>query len=1082
MEAIARELKQFNFPEIIVELYKARKTGTLIVYTGDVTKKVYFDRGNAVFAASTDEDERLGETLIKLGKITLEQYEESVRILKETGKRQGSILVELGYLAPRDLVLGVKSQVREIIYSLFQIEDADFEFNESELPTREVITLQMGIGNLLYEGIKRIGNVVRIKRSIPQMDAVLELCHESERHFPDIILSQKDKVMLSMIDGEKTVKDLIDSTPAATFEAMKTISVLLVAGFVRVKERKRSNSALDIPSTASDPSVPADRNDGESFEDRVANFFADLYARAPHEILGIHEGSDTKSVEETYHQLVREFHPDHALESSDPLMLDKLLAITEAVQHAYDLLKDDISRQSYFHRLSRETEGKRVEEWQESGEPFGSSAEGSETYPPDDEPVEPDIGERRHDVLLNGFSLDEPPAFPDYTFEEQCEGIVAVGKEDSDISLTPESGPFGAYGGEGAPREGEYAHTPDNVSGEVSDERCSGFNNDQSTLSWEESSAIEGRAEGTEEGDTGDQAVEPVVTDEGADSESYGMPAPLSQNDENERPETGINAPERRRHKRYKVRDARMSGEMVCLREAQIVDMSVSGIALKVDKQLRVGREYLLNLQGNGSVITVKAEVVRSTLIESKVSQSGDVVPLYLVGMAFRNINDEVRENLEEFINTRKIEEKRTGNGKERDGSEAQARFRVDAATTVLDLKTRCEVKVLSLCGMLIESQNTAGINDTLRMTISLAHGRNVDISGRVVSCRALPHRGERYEIAIEFMEFSGDGKEILREFLDSIDRESVMRGGIEGRETEIVNSVARLERDVGEQPPLQDETHSETGSTVDGESVTFGITHDRLIELTEEIKTLIAEFREEVAKLRAVTSGKDVVIPETRDLRGAVTAPRSEVSERDSSLPSDEVWQDAFVDIPETVEKYLAEEPAERSSEMNADVPRARRAPKKKRLWYILVPVLFLMAAGVSFFFISLPDGQKAVVERARPIGGTAVTSGVEPQRSGPSSPDAAKTPPAVAPGVALHTVSLIASDTTWVSATFDEKTTKEMLLRPGDRISWTVKRNVSLVIGNAAGVKVVFDGQEIVLPGGKGKVVRTRLPQSAH
>src|SRR4030042_502853 len=179
MNAIEKEIKKFHFPQILVDLHRNQKTGTLTVNTDDVTKKVYMEKGNAVFASSTDEDERLGETLIKLGKITIEQYDRSVELLKETGKRQGTILVELGYLTPKDLVLGVKSQVREIIYSLFEVEDAEYEFDEGQLPTREVITLQMSMGNLVYEGMKRIHNVVRIKREMPAMNAVLKSNEDS---------------------------------------------------------------------------------------------------------------------------------------------------------------------------------------------------------------------------------------------------------------------------------------------------------------------------------------------------------------------------------------------------------------------------------------------------------------------------------------------------------------------------------------------------------------------------------------------------------------------------------------------------------------------------------------------------------------------------------------------------------------------------------------------------------------------------------------------------------------------------------------------------------------------------------------
>lgn len=232
MKTIGKELKKFNFPRILIDLHRNRGTGTLTIDTGDVTKQVYIDKGKVVFASSTDEDDRLGEMLIKLGKITMEQYERSVELLKETGKKQGAILVELGYLTPKDMVVGIKAQIREIVYSLFQVNYAEYEIDEGQLLTREVITLQMSMGNLIYEGTKRINNVVRIKRDMPDMNAVLKLNEDTESFFQDIVLSTQEKVMLAMIDGTKTVKELIDGTSTATFEAMKTLFILYVAGFI----------------------------------------------------------------------------------------------------------------------------------------------------------------------------------------------------------------------------------------------------------------------------------------------------------------------------------------------------------------------------------------------------------------------------------------------------------------------------------------------------------------------------------------------------------------------------------------------------------------------------------------------------------------------------------------------------------------------------------------------------------------------------------------------------------------------------------------------------------------------------------
>jgi Domain of unknown function (DUF4388) len=56
MKTVEKELKNFNFPEILIDKHRNRKTGTLTVDTSDVIKKVYLDKGKAVFASSTDED------------------------------------------------------------------------------------------------------------------------------------------------------------------------------------------------------------------------------------------------------------------------------------------------------------------------------------------------------------------------------------------------------------------------------------------------------------------------------------------------------------------------------------------------------------------------------------------------------------------------------------------------------------------------------------------------------------------------------------------------------------------------------------------------------------------------------------------------------------------------------------------------------------------------------------------------------------------------------------------------------------------------------------------------------------------
>src|SRR5512135_2283303 len=191
-------IKDVSLVKLLVFLNRNRKTGTLSLKTPVFTKKIYLHSGDAIFASSTYEDDRLGEMLLKTDKITVEQYDKSVEILKSSRKRQGAILVDLGYITPKDLFWGVKYQVREIIVSMFRVTDAEYEFSEGEIPRQEVITLRMSIGNLICEGVRRIDNWTRIRREMPDTASLLRLSSDPLSLFRDVELSPQDRKILSL--------------------------------------------------------------------------------------------------------------------------------------------------------------------------------------------------------------------------------------------------------------------------------------------------------------------------------------------------------------------------------------------------------------------------------------------------------------------------------------------------------------------------------------------------------------------------------------------------------------------------------------------------------------------------------------------------------------------------------------------------------------------------------------------------------------------------------------------------------------------------------------------------------------------
>ena len=58
------------------------------------------------------------------------------------------------------------------------------------------------------------------------------------------------------------------------------------------------------------------------------------------------------------------------------------------------------------------------------------------------------------------------------------------------------------------------------------------------------------------------------------------------------------------------------------------------------------------------------------------------------------------------------------------------------------------------------------------------------------------------------------------------------------------------------------------------------------------------------------------------------------------------------------------------------------------------------------------------------------------------------------------------------------DDSAPREYMFEPGNRPEWKARQGFYLIIGNAGGVELTFDGEGIAKLGGPGQVVRMRLP----
>ena len=187
---------------------------------------------------------------------------------------------------------------------------------------------------------------------------------------------------------------------------------------------------------------------------------------------------------------------------------------------------------------------------------------------------------------------------------------------------------------------------------------------------------------------------------------------------------------DKRRHKRFRLDLMEISGKMILANRVDIIDISLGGVALKTDRRLNIGKEYLIKLGDKGKSIDVKGII--ADFLDSIGHDKKEAMPVT-----------------------------------------ADRRLTVRFYITTPWEKTLCfpaqfKVKEISLSGMLIQTDQALGIESMIPMGLSLQADNPVNFVGRVASCRMTEATGQaHYEIGVEFKDLTDMDRTSLKTFID---------------------------------------------------------------------------------------------------------------------------------------------------------------------------------------------------------------------------------------------------------------------------------------------------------------------------
>src|SRR5258707_14771062 len=259
--AIKGSLKEASLPDVLQLLSLGQKTGCLSIADRSNFGYIYFEKGRICYASIVNRRDRLGDILVKHGKITQSQLEAAVqRQTTEHGKKLGEVMVGMAVISQADLERYMRMQIEESVYYLFTWTQGTFNFEADVRPEQQDFLVSISPESLLLEGARRVDEWGLIEKKIPSFDLIF-LVDRNRLAISDARLTEIQDRLLPLLDGSRDVNQVIEDSGLGEFEVGKALYGLITAGFLH--RAGRTASVEDVKMT--DARVEEHRNLGIAF-------------------------------------------------------------------------------------------------------------------------------------------------------------------------------------------------------------------------------------------------------------------------------------------------------------------------------------------------------------------------------------------------------------------------------------------------------------------------------------------------------------------------------------------------------------------------------------------------------------------------------------------------------------------------------------------------------------------------------------------------------------------------------------------------------------------------------------------------
>jgi DNA-binding response OmpR family regulator len=237
-EVLAGDISVVSIAEVLQLLDLQRQSGALSMFTKHHEVTLYIEKGRVDFASSRGMrgEFLLGRYLIEIGAVT---RDELINVLEHRGSSKrllGELLAQLGMVTEEQVRRALARQTSELVYEVVRWSAGRFAFTvDAENPAASKAALGMETGALVMEGFRRVDEWRLIEGSFDFDEVLYQDTVAIERLGEEANLTRQERNVLETIDGERTIREVVEAMSISSFEVCKVLYQFLNSRLVRRK-------------------------------------------------------------------------------------------------------------------------------------------------------------------------------------------------------------------------------------------------------------------------------------------------------------------------------------------------------------------------------------------------------------------------------------------------------------------------------------------------------------------------------------------------------------------------------------------------------------------------------------------------------------------------------------------------------------------------------------------------------------------------------------------------------------------------------------------------------------------------------